>query len=208
MHDSPFRIPPRHGHASSGEEARASLQRRYDAVSACLNAVPTDLPWKFLAELAPMLQPPLLRELAAPPGEVPLLSEILAGMARGVDPANVAEFTKYLAAAMFYFLPHELPLTPAPSQLPLWIRIPYLKWTLTLPQCFQESGEAELHARWLEAWLKVLDLEFSAGRGLEELPEYQHSRMRRQMAQQLDLLPAHLRPHALIQNFQISATTR
>lgn len=208
MNDASFRIPFRHGHAPSGDEARASLQRRFQAVSACLNAHPIDLPWKFLAELAPMLQPPILRELAAPLDELPLLSEILAGLARGVDPANAAEFTKYLAAAMFYFLPHELPLSPAPSQLPLWIRVPYLKWTLTLPQCLQQSGDVDLSARWLEEWLKILAVEFSGGRGLENLPEYQHSRMRRQMAQQLDLLPAHLQPHALIQSLQVNATTR
>ena len=191
MHDQPFRIPSRHGHATSGDEARALLQRRSDVVSACLSALPTDLPWKFLAELAPMLQPPILRELSAPPGEVPLLNELLADIARGLDPTHPAAFAKYLAAAMFYFLPHELPLTPAPSQLPLWIRLPYLKWSLALPQCFHAPAEADRYARWLEEWRKVLAVEFADGRGLEDLQEYQHSRMRRLVAEQLDLLPAH-----------------
>jgi hypothetical protein len=207
MHDEPFRIPSRHGDATSGDEARASLQVRVDAVSACLNALPADLPWKFLAELAPMLQPPILRELSAPPGEVPLLNELLAGIARGLDPANPAVLPKYLAAAMFYFLPHELPLTPAPSQLPLWLRVPYLKWSLALPQCFHESDDADRHARWLEEWLKVLAVEFVDGRGLEDLPEYQHRRMRRLVAQQLNLLPAHFQRDRLIQLVEPRANT-
>jgi hypothetical protein len=199
MHDAPFRIPSRHGHGPSGDEAQASLQRRFEAVSACLNALPTDLPWKFLAELAPMLQPPILRELSAPPGEVPLLNELLAGIARGLDPTDPAAFPKYLAAAMFYFLPHELPLTPALSQLPVWIRVPYLKWSLAVPQAFQESAEADRHARWLEEWLKVLAVEFADGRGLEDLPEYQHRHMRRLVAQQLNLSPAHFQRDQLIE---------
>jgi len=207
MHDEPFRIPSRHGHAVSGDEARAPLQLRLDAVSACLNALPTDLPWKFLAELAPMLQPPTLRELSAPAGEVPLLNELLAGIARGLDPAHPLAFGKYLAAAMFYFLPHELPLTPAPSQLPPWIRVPYLKWSLALPQCFHESGEADRYARWLEQWLKVLATEFADGRGLVDLPEYQHSRMRRLVTQQLNLLPAQFHADHLMQIAQALAKT-
>jgi hypothetical protein len=198
MHDAPFGIPSRHGHATFGDEARALLHRRIEAVSACLNALPTDLPWKFLAEFAPMLQPPTLRELSAPPGEVPLLNEFLAGIARGLDPTHPAAFAKYLAAAMFCFLPHELPLTPAPSQLPRWIRVPYLKWSLALPQCFHEPGEADRYARWLEKWLKVLAVEFAGGRGLQDLPEYQHPHMRRLAAQQLDLLPAHFQADRLI----------
>ena len=199
MHDEPFRIPSRHGHATCRGEALASLQVRVDAVSACLNALPSDLPWKFLAELAPMLQPPVLRELSAPPGEVPLLNELLAGIARGLDPTDPAAFPKYLAAAMFYFLPHELPLTPAPSRLPLWLRVPYLKWTLAFPQSFHESGDADLHARWLEGWIKALAVEFADGRELEALPVYQHRHMRRLVAQQLELLPVQFQRDRLIE---------
>ena len=104
MNDASFRFRLAMATRRPTDDLQAPLQRRFAAVLACLNALPTDLPWKFLAELAPMLQPPTLRELAAPPAELPVLSEILAGLARGVDPANAAEFTKYLAAAMFYFL--------------------------------------------------------------------------------------------------------
>jgi hypothetical protein len=166
-------------------------------VSACLNALPTDLPWIFLAEIAPMLEPPILRELAAPPGEVPHLNELLAGIACGPHPTDPAAFAKYLAAAMFYFLPHELPLTPPPSQLSLWIRVPYLRWSLAPPQCFHESGEADRYARWLEEWLKVLAVEFADWGGLEELPEYQRPRVRQLVAQQLDLLQAFFQPGPL-----------
>ena len=185
-----IRIPSRHGHAVSGDEARASLQRRTGAVSACLNAIPTDLPWKFLADLAPMLQPPILRELSAPPGEFALLKHLLAGIARGPDSTDPSVFARYVAAAMFYFLPHELPLTPAPSQLPLWIRVSYLKWSLAVPQRLHGSGEADLYAWWLEGWRKVIAVEMTDGRAWEGLPEYQPPRIRRLVEEQLALLPA------------------
>lgn len=166
-----------------------------------------DLPWKFLGELAPMLQPPALRELSAPPTEIPLLNEILAGIAGGLDPADPPAFPRCLAAAMFYFLPHELPLTPAPSQLPLWIRVPYLTWSLALPQCFHEPGEADLYGGWLEKWLQVLAIELADTRWMEDLPQYQHSRMRRQVEQQLGLLPSRFQADHLIQLLEARTTT-
>jgi hypothetical protein len=128
-------------------------------------------------------QPPSLRDLPAPPGEIPFLNQLLAGLARGIDSENPAEFAAYLAAAMFYFLPHELPPTPAPAQLPLWIRVPYLKWSLARPQCFHEPGESSRYDRWLDEFLQVIAREFAEGGGLEDLPEYQRPRLRRLVEQ-------------------------
>jgi hypothetical protein len=184
MHDELFRIPSRHGHAMPSDEARAPLQRRFEAASACMYALSGDLPWKFLAELAPMLQLSCLGELSAPPDEIPFLHEILAGIARGLDDPDRVGFSRCVAAAMFYFYPHELPQTPPPSRLPLWIRLPYLRWSLALPQNLHELGEADGHARWLEEWLKTLAVDLADGRGFEDLPEYQRPRIRRE----LDLL--------------------
>ncbi|HSU68798.1 MAG TPA: hypothetical protein VLJ39_18095 [Tepidisphaeraceae bacterium] len=118
-----------------------------------------------------------------------MLNELLAGISRGIDPADPSDFARYLGAAMFYFLPHELPLTPVPSQLPLWVRVPYLKWSLAVPQCFRESSEADLHARWLEGWLKTLTTELGDGRGWEDMPEYQRPRLRRLVAPHLGPVP-------------------
>lgn len=194
MCSEPSRISSAHGSAPSDDETRAWLQRRSDAVSACLNARPTDLPWKFLAELAPMLQQPLLSGLRALPAEIPLRSELRAGIARGTDPSNPLQFVRYLAAAMFHFLPHELPQTPPPSHLVLWIRVPYLKWSLAVPQHFCQVEEADRYARWLEEWLEALAIEFGDGRGLEDVPEYQRPRLRRLVAQHVMQLQGHLQP--------------
>jgi hypothetical protein len=183
MAAEPFRIPVHHGHATLDDATRAALRRRFEAASVCLIASPIHLPWKFLAELAPMLHPPSLRELPAPPAETPFLNQIFAGLARGIDPESSPEFARHLAAAMFYFFPHELPLTPAPSQLPLWIRVPYLKWSLARPQCFHNFSEAFLYDRWLEEFRKVIAGEFAEGGGLEDLPEYQRPRLRRLVEQ-------------------------
>lgn len=181
MDGAAFLIPPRHGSATSGKEAPALLKRRFEAASACLKAHPTDLPWKFLAELAPMLQPPTIRELPAPLDEIPLLRKLFEGMARHGDSLEPVSFARYLAGAMFYFLPHELPLTPWPSHLPLWIRVAYFQWSMARPQCFEGPVEADLYSRWLDRWLKGLAVEFLDGKGWEDLPEYQHFRMRRLM---------------------------
>lgn len=179
-------VPSRHGNESALDEKAAFLKQRYLAARGCLDALPSDLPWKFLAEFAPMLRLPVLAELSAPPGDLPLLNELLAGLAHG--PSNSQTFARYLAAAMFYCLPHELPITPPPSQLPLWIRIPYLKWSLALPQSPQETGAADRYARWLEGWLELLIVEFTQEGLAEDLPEYQRPRLRRLVAGQLELL--------------------
>jgi hypothetical protein len=195
MHDEVIRIPSRHGRVTLDDDARALLQRRADAVAACLHALPIDLPWKFLAELAPLLQPPAIREVPAPPEEIPLIRDLLVRIAAGPDRSDPGAFPRSLAVAMFYFLPHELPQTPPPSQLPLWIRVPYVKWSLARLQCCLGPAEADRHARWLADWRNVLAGEFIEGRGMEDVPEYQRPRMRRLVEQlcQFEEPPANIR---------------
>lgn len=183
MHDPAIQIPSRHGQVTLDTGARALLQRRADAVSACLHALPIDLPWKFLAELAPLLESPTIREVPAPPDETPLLRDLLARIAAGPDHSDLTAFPRSLAGAMFYCLPHELPQTPPPSQLPLWIRVPYVKWSLARPQCRLDAEEADRYARWLADWRKLLAFEVIEGHGLDDVPEYQRPRMRRLVEQ-------------------------
>lgn len=190
MDNQTVQVPMGNGHAPA-EEARPDLRRRYDAASACLNAHPTDLPWLFLAEFAPMLQTPALRETPASEHERGLVDEVLRGLAKGLDQADPTAFARRLAAAMFYFAPHELPPIPPPSRLPVWLRVAYLNWSLALPSHAGHGGSTERYLRWLDGWLQVLAIEFERGACLEDLPPYQRQRFRRLLTHHLILIRDH-----------------
>jgi hypothetical protein len=155
---TPLHLPARHAHsAADSAETAIALRRRTLAQQILRSPNDADLARRYAADISPLVRAPAVRQAPADPTEIPLLDEILSGLARGPgDPAAL----RYQILAMLYFLCYELPEPVAnefdlPS-LPGWLLDDYLAWALEIPMFFQEVGENLRYLKWKCAWIGYL----------------------------------------------------
>jgi hypothetical protein len=149
---------------------------RMSAAWNCLRCDISELPNVYTQQVRPLLAQLDFAESPAALGEIPIVDDILAGLARGETDARALH---YRAAAPLYFRFHELAEWD-PQKIPSWLFDDFLAWTVKPPGLFYEIGEADQFYRRLLEWFERVRTQ------LRSIPQ---NDVWRRLAEPMTLLP-------------------
>ncbi len=106
-----------------------------------------------LGQMHRMLRDSGVRDLLPSEADKTLIAELKTGLES--TPASENNCGRLLAAMLFLY-PHQLPLQYNLAAIPPWLLDEYMRFMMTGPQLFRESGEPEAYLRFTQSWLAYL----------------------------------------------------